>query len=258
MAKFWFCFRLSNGEEFITTNQLLAHIHPSTPVGVVDSGEEAEEPSNLLNDTNVSDESLGSNDEFFTFIQEKDNNEDVSNIKQMEVNKLRIAPSKLHLMNTTFTLPSPTPAIPPPLPTSAKRFSCLNSKSILQETNCEDEDKEEDETMKKVNDEEDEIILPQQDGVKLTLDHLLQAASLFNAGRNPVPTIDSEKREQCKYVWRFFSFVNLIVIQSLITAALCDRLSVKESSLLAVGYFTVWSSYNLLLWNKRHSNFKGI
>lgn len=96
-----------------------------------------------------------------------------------------------------------------------------------------------------------------QEGVKLTLEDLLKCASLFNAGESPRPAINRNWKELGRHVWKFGSQFNGFCVQLLLLCAITEAVSFYNCVLLAAALLSLWASFNLLRWNKTHSNFKG-
>lgn len=96
-----------------------------------------------------------------------------------------------------------------------------------------------------------------QSGKKLTLSDLLNVAKDLNRGVQPRVSLDESNKVLPRHKWKLTSFSNIFVLQFLVLAVLGNVMPATNALSYLLLFGILGSSYNFLLWKRRFKNFEG-
>lgn len=240
--------RLSNGEEFITTAQILARMNAKERNPLIFEGSS--------NDAAVEQEEIVPEEEEVQEQSEKPQNSSYAGKEENSKDDHVVTPQaareaflKNSDLNTTFVVSShrngkgkPASSSTPSSPPSKcrNRTFTKHSNSALDDIS-----------------QLDLKFARMQSGKRLTLSDLLNVAKDFNCGKTPEISVDVRNRILMRHEWNINSLSSVFALQLLIFAVLGNSIHMGSALVYLIYLGMLWSSYNCFLWARRYRNFQG-
>ncbi|CAL8074788.1 unnamed protein product [Orchesella dallaii] len=222
--------KLSNGEEFITTTQLLARVNARR------------KNVTFENENGIEKGEIVSNQQKDLDQQQQHNVELENRLDATDAVPENGNPAPNVGLNETFIVssqPQSTTSKPvkaEEIPSSENRFHKPHSKIAGTKPS-------------------DLHFAMTQSGKKLTLSDLLSVAKDFNLGSIPQLSVDERKRILSRHKWNSNSSFNMLMLQFFILAVMANAMRLREAVMWFVCLGILWASHNLFLWKLRYENF---